>query len=300
MQANVSALGPLADELRQRPGRAARAWRLARQKPLGAISLAIVVLLLVVAAAAPIIAPADPAAQLSAEIMKPPSAKALMGTDHFGRDILSRVIYGAQISLLVGVSSVLLGTVLGALIGVVSGYFEGSVDNVLQRLIDVWMAFPPLVFALAIVAALGPSLLNVVIAIGLTGVPRANRVVRGTVLSEKHNAYIDAARVIGCAPWRLMLLHLLPNVTAPIIVIATLTLGQAILAEASLSFLGLGVQPPTPTWGSMLSADARRYMLAGPWVAIFPGLAITLTVLAWNLLGDALRDIWDPKLRVGR
>ncbi len=297
-QADVASL-PIEVALRPRANALRRGWRLARRKPAGALSLAVVVLLVVVAAGAPILAPADPTVQSSAQIMKPPSLQALMGTDHFGRDILSRVIYGAQVSLLVGIVSVLLGTVVGSLVGLVSGYFEGRLDMTLQRLIDVWMAFPPLIFALTMVAALGPSLINLMIAIGLSGVPRANRVVRGTVLSEKRNVYLEAARVVGCGSWRLMLRHLLPNVTAPILIIATLTLGQAILAEASLSFLGLGVPPPTPTWGGMLSSDARRYMLAGPWVAIFPGLAITATVLAWNLLGDALRDVWDPRLRGG-
>jgi len=193
-----------------------------------------------------------------------------------------------------------IGTGLGTILGLISGYFGGKLDLILQRVMDGWMAFPSIILALVIIAVLGTGELNVMIAIGISQVPPANRIVRGAVLSEKSNLYVEAARAISSSELRIMTRHILPNVTAPIIVVATIALGQAILAEAALSFLGVGIQPPTPAWGSMLSGHSRTYMLVAPWMAIFPGLAIFLAVMGWNLLGDALRDIWDPRLRTSR
>lgn len=274
--------------------------RFVRRSPLGALGLSLVFLQISAALLAPLLSPYDPYEQLYDEIMQPPSLQHFFGTDNFGRDLFSRIIWGAQISLKVGIMAVSIGTLLGTLLGVVSGYFGGKLDLVLQRVMDGWMAFPSIILALVILAVLGTGEINVMIAIGLSQVPPANRVVRGVVLSEKNNLYVEAARAISCSEVGIMAKHILPNVGAAIIVVATIALGQAVLAEAALSFLGVGVQPPNPAWGSMLSGHSRTYMLIAPWMAIFPGLAIFLTVMGWNLLGDALRDAWDPRLRTSR
>jgi peptide/nickel transport system permease protein len=265
----------------------------------GALGLFLVLLQFLAGLLGPSIAPYDPYERYYDRIMSAPSPEHFFGTDNFGRDLFSRVLWGARISLKVGVAAVAIGTIFGSLLGMLSGYFGGSLDAVLQRTMDGWMAFPSIILALTIVAVLGPGETNVMVAIGLSQIPPANRVVRGAVLAEKNNVYIEAARALSSPEVRTIFRHILPNVTAPIIVVATLALGQAILAEAALSFLGVGVQPPNPAWGSMLSGHSRTYMLVAPWMAIFPGLAIFLTVLGWNLLGDALRDVWDPRFRTG-
>lgn len=271
--------------------------RLAWKNPLASLGLFFVTLQISAAFLAPVISPYDPYEQYYDHIMEAPNQRHFFGTDNFGRDLFSRVIWGAQISLKVGIVAISIGTVLGTILGLISGYFGGKLDLVLQRVMDGWMAFPSIILALVIIAVLGTGELNVMIAIGLSQVPPANRIVRGAVLSEKGNVYVEAARAIASSELRIMTRHILPNVTAPIIVISTIALGQAILAEAALSFLGVGIQPPNPAWGSMLSGHSRTYMLVAPWMAIFPGLAIFLAVMGWNLLGDALRDIWDPRLR---
>lgn len=276
-----------------------RLIRLGFRKPLGAFGLVLVCLQLFAAGFAPVIAPYDPYEQYYDRIMVRPSLEHLFGTDNFGRDLFSRVVWGAQISIKVGVVAVSIGTLLGSILGIISGYMGQKLDMVLQRIMDGWMAFPSIILALSIVAVLGPGELNVMVAIGLSQVPPANRVVRGAVLAEKSNLYIEAARAMSSSEMRIMFRHILPNVVAPMIVLATIALGQAILSEAALSFLGVGVQPPKPAWGSMLSGHSRTYMLVAPWLAVFPGLAIFLTVMGWNLLGDALRDAWDPRLRAG-
>jgi ABC-type dipeptide/oligopeptide/nickel transport system permease subunit len=256
----------------------------------------------VVAILAPVLAPYDPY-QLNLNErglpirMQPPNAKFLCGTDPLGRDVLSRLVYGSRVSLLVGFASVAIGTLLGALLGLVSGYCEGRVDQAVQRAMDTIMAIPGIVLALAVVSVLGQSLTNIILVIGLVIAPGASRVVRGTVLSVKQSAFVDAAYAVGASPWRLVLRHILPNVLAPILVIATVWLGNAIVIEAALSFLGLGTPPPTPTWGGMLSGEGRRNLETAPYLAIFPGLAISVVVLAFNMLGDALRDLLDPQLR---
>jgi peptide/nickel transport system permease protein len=277
-------------------------WTLARRKPLGAVSAVILVGLIAVAILAPVIAPYDPYQFNLNERGLPirlryPDRQFLFGTDAHGRDVFSRIIYGARVSLLVGFCSVLLGTCAGTLIGLVSGYWEGKTDQGLQRGVDTLMAFPGIVLALAVLSVLGQSLLNIILVIALVIAPGSSRIVRGTVLSLKQNAYIDAARAAGATSWRIILRHILPNVFAPVLIIASVWLGNAIVIEAALSFLGLGTPPPTPTWGGMLGGEGRRSLETAPYLAIFPGLAISIVVLAFNMLGDALRDIFDPRLR---
>jgi ABC-type dipeptide/oligopeptide/nickel transport system permease subunit len=230
--------------------------------------------------------------------MQSPNTEFLFGTDPLGRDVLSRIIHGARISLLVGFLSVALGIAVGTGIGLASGYWEGKVDQVLQRIVDTLMAFPGIVLALAVMAVLGQSLTNIILVIGLVIAPGSSRVVRGTVLSIKHNVYIDASRSVGASDLRIILRHILPNVFAPIIILASVWIGNAIVIEAALSFLGLGTPPPTPSWGGMLAGEGQRNLENAPWLAVFPGVAISITVLAFNMLGDALRDVLDPRLRM--
>ena len=280
-------------------------WALAiliRRKPLGAVSALILCGLVVVAILAPVLAPYDPYKFNLNERglpirMQPPNAKFLCGTDPLGRDVLSRIVYGSRVSLIVGFAAVAIGTLLGTLLGLVSGYWEGGTDQVLQRAVDTMMALPGIVLALAVVSVLGQSLTNIILVIGLVIAPGASRVVRGTVLSIKQNTFIDAAYAAGASSWRIVLRHILPNAFAPILIIASVWLGNAIVIEAALSFLGLGTPPPTPTWGGMLSGEGRRNLETAPYLAIFPGLAISIVVLAFNMLGDALRDLLDPRLR---
>ena len=280
----------------------ATGWRLARRKPLGVVSAVIILGLVVVALLAPLLAPRDPYALNLNERglpirMQAPTAAFPLGTDPLGRDVLSRIIYGARVSLIVGFASVVIGTTLGTVLGLVSGYWEGRLDYVIQRGVDTTMAIPGVVLALAVMSVLGQSLTNIVIVIALVIAPGASRVVRGTVLAVKQATFIDAAQALGASPGRIVLRHVLPNVFAPILVIATVWLGNAIVIEAALSFLGLGTPPPTPTWGAMLSGEGRRNLETAPYLAISPGVAISVVVLAFNMLGDALRDLLDPRLR---
>jgi peptide/nickel transport system permease protein len=257
----------------------------------GATVLGIIVL---AAIFAPITAPHDPLTMTMANQFQAPSWNHPFGTDEFGRDILSRVIYGARYSLRVGVLATLLAVGGGTLLGLVAGYFGGWVDNLGQKLIDVMLAFPGLLLALVIIAILGTGLQNVLLALGIGGIPYYARLMRGQVLALKQREFVEAARVIGAGHPRVMLRHLFPNTLSPLIVIASLDLGASILAAAALSFIGLGAQPPTPEWGAMLSAG-RDYMREQWWIASFPGLAIVVTVLGFNLLGDGLRDALDPR-----
>ena len=278
------------------------AWLLVRRKPLGAVSAVIILGLVAVAILAPVLAPRDPYQFNLNERglpirMQPPTAAFPLGTDPLGRDVLSRIIYGARVSLIVGLASVIIGTVLGTGLGLVSGYWEGTLDQVIQRGVDTTMAIPGIVLALAVMSVLGQSLTNIILVIALVIAPGASRVVRGTVLAVKQHTFIDAAQALGASPARIVARHVLPNVFAPILVIATVWLGNAIVIEAALSFLGLGTPPPTPTWGAMLSGEGRRNLETAPYLAIFPGLAISIVVLAFNMLGDALRDLLDPRLR---
>lgn len=272
--------------------------RFGQRKPLGAIGAAVVFVLIIVTLIAPVIAPYDPYAMNYAAALTSPGGQYILGTDNFGRDILTRVIFGARISLYVAVLSIGLGTGAGALVGVVSGYVGGKFDITVQRLlVDVIMAFPTLVLALGMVSVLGPSVNNVVLAIALVQMPRSARIVRSAALSLKEKEYVEAARAIGARPLRIVLQHVVPNCVAPYIVYATGALGAAIIVEASLSFLGVGTPPPTPSWGGMLAGVGREYMEVAPWMAIYPGVALSLTVFGFNLFGDGLRDVLDPRLR---
>lgn len=282
------------------PSRVPGLLRLARRKYTGTISAVVIVVFLFTAIFAPAIAPHDPLAVHTSVALKPPNRIFVLGTDELGRDIFSRLIYGARVSMLVGFGSVAIGTSIGIILGLTGAYFGGAYDLVSQRFIDALQAFPPLLLAMVMVTTLGPSVRNVILAIAITGIASRARVVRGTALSLMQNPYVDAARVIGCSNMRIMFRYILPNAWAPIIVISTAALGVAIIVESSLSFLGLGPPPPNPTWGSMLSGSARSYMSIAPWLALAPGVAITLIVLSFNLLGDTLRDVLDPRLRGGR
>ena len=291
----------LAAELRGDVGAAAPGHR-SRWRQLAANRTAVVGLVfgaVVVGGAvlAPLLAPADPLA-MSARRFAAPSGLAWLGTDQFGRDLLSRLVYGARVSMLVAFSAVGLAVVLGTAIGLVAGYLGGRVDHVLMRAVEVLMAFPTLLLALAVVATFGGSLGNLVLAISLAYIPIFSRVVRGSVLSVAHLEFVQASRALGSGDLRIMAREILPNVTAPIIVQATFNLSTAIMIEAALSFLGLGVQPPAPSWGAMLS-EARGFMELDPWLAVAPGGAITMAVLAFNLFGDGLRDVLDPRLAGG-
>jgi len=243
---------------------------------------------------ADLITPYDPYTQNLVERLLPPSPKHFFGTDYAGRDIFTRIIYGARISLTVGFISVFFALSLGVFLGLISGYFGGLWDVLIMRLIDIMLAFPTILLAIGIVAVLGPKLENTMIAVGIVSIPTFARIVRASVLSVKEKDFIVAAKAVGVSTGKILLKHILPNIVAPIIVQATLGIGSAILEAAGLSFLGLGAKPPTPEWGAMLS-ESRQYLRTAPWTVVFPGLAIMMLVLAFNLFGDALRDVFDPK-----
>jgi peptide/nickel transport system permease protein len=268
-----------------------------RRRPLGAVGALIVVVMLVVAVMASWIAPSDPVAVDFAAMLTRPNAKHWLGTDAFGRDVLSRLIFGSQTALLVGFGSALIGATAGAILGVGSAYFGGRIDLYLQRFMDIFLSFPLIILALAIVAILGNTLPNVIMAITIPMIPRCALVIRSSALAIREMPYVDAARAAGFGHARIVLRHMLPNVIAPYLIMVTAFLGQAILLEASLSFLGLGVQEPTASWGLMLRGAAVDFAETAPWMAVFPGLAISLSVFAFNLFGDSLRDALDPRLR---
>ena len=297
------AINPAIDVVSEAPAAERRArWVSAvvtfcRRRPLGAIGAGIVVAMLLVAVFAPWLAPYDPVAVDFGAMLSPPNAQHWLGTDSFGRDVLSRLIYGSRTALLVGFGSALLGATAGAVLGVGSAYFGGRIDLYLQRLMDVLLCFPLIILALAIVAILGNNLSNLILAITIPMIPRCALVIRSSALSIREMPYVDAARASGFKHGRIILRHMLPNVMAPYLIMLTAFLGQAILLEASLSFLGLGVQEPTPAWGLMLRGAAVEFAETAPWMAIFPGVAISLSVFAFNLFGDSLRDALDPKLR---
>ena len=274
-------------------------WQFCRRKPLGALGAVIVVGLLAMAVFAPWIAPYQYDETIPGARMKAPGAQFWMGTDNLGRDVYSRVVYGAAVSVTVGFGAVLLANVLATVIGITSGYFGGAYDICVQRVVDAWQSFPFLVVILSLMAVLGPGLLNLVLALGVLGAAAASRVIRGTTISVMQNTYVEAARALGAGHLRIMLRYILPNVAATVIILATIGLGAAILAESALSFLGFGVPPPYPSWGAMLSGSGRSFMYRAPWMAIWPGAAISLAVFGFNMLGDALRDVLDPRLRGG-
>jgi peptide/nickel transport system permease protein len=260
------------------------------------VGLAILATLAVLAVAAPWLSARDPIRTAPREALQPPGARFVLGSDQFGRDVASRVLHGARVSLLVGVISVSIAVGLGAPIGLVSGYYGGRLDALIMRVMDAMLAFPGILLALAIVSVLSPGLGNVMIAVGLSAVPGYARLVRATVLSAREHLYVEAARALGGRDGAILVRDILPNVVAPLIVTATLGLGGAILSAAALSFLGLGSQPPQPEWGRMLS-EGRDYLREAWWISTFPGLGILLTVLAMNLVGDGLRDVLDPRLK---
>jgi len=271
--------------------------RYIRRWPLGAVAVAFLSILVVIAALAPVIAPFDPVELHRVDRLQGPSWRYWLGTDYTGRDQLSRIIYGSRVSLLVGIAPICISVAAGTALGALSGLLGGVVDTVIQRLTDALMAIPALVVALTLVSLLGPSTNNVVLAIAFVTTPLVNRIARAATLQVESQPYVLAARALGASNLRLLLRHVLPNILAPMIVLGASLVGAAILAEAGLSFLGLGVPPPQPTWGNMLTGDNRSVFEIAPWLVIFPGLAITITVLAVNLLGDALRDALDPRVR---
>ena len=281
-----------ADTLPQRSAVA----RFIRKKPLGVAGALLMGMMLATALLADVLATHDPT-RTSMQVLVAPNADNWLGTDNLGRDLYSRVVHGSRISLIVGVVSTLIGAVIGGFIGLISGYVGGRTDLLIQRLMDIMQALPILVLALVLAAALGPSLTNACIAISIPIVPRAGRVIRASVLAIREFAYIEAARALGVQHLRVAMRHILPNTVGPFIVLVTAQLGGAILAEAALSFLGLGVPEPYPSWGRMLSIAAAEYAQKAPWLVIFPGVAISLAVFGTNLLGDALRDTLDPRLR---
>ncbi len=270
---------------------------LMRRQPLGTAGAFVVILMVLATIFAEVLSPYDPEMISFESMLVPPSADHWMGTDAFGRDILTRIIYGARTALFVGFTAAFVGSTLGLILGVASAYFGGLFDLVVQRLVDILMAFPLIVLALAVVATLGAGTVNVVIAITIPFIPQCARVVRSSALAIREIPYVDAARALGFGHSRIILGHMVPNVMAPYLIMVTTFVGHAILLEASLSYLGLGVQEPTAAWGLMLQGGAEEFAESAPWVPIFPGLAITLAVFGFNLFGDALRDLLDPRLR---
>ena len=295
---NRALAGSLADEEAERKRSLLhKALSFPRRQPLGTVGLAIVVTMLAAGLLAGWVAPYDPEENDFNAMMQAPSWMHLLGTDQLGRDILSRLVYGARTALVVGFTAAFAGGVIGLVLGVASAYFGGWFDLVFQRVLDVMMAFPLIILALAVVAVFGTGVSNVILAITIPLVPRCARVVRASALGIREIPYVDAARALGFGHTRIVLRHMLPNVVAPFLILLSAFVGQAILAEASLSYLGLGVQEPVPAWGLMLQGGAEEYATTAPWIAVFPGLAIVFTVLGISLFGDALRDALDPKLR---
>jgi peptide/nickel transport system permease protein len=280
-----------------RPGVVTVLRRFCRKKPLGAAGGALMLVMAVTALLADQLQTHDPIATDAAQTLAPPGPAHWLGSDHLGRDIYSRIVHGARVSLIVGIASTVLGSIMGGVIGLLSGYIGGKTDLIAQRFLDILQGLPLLVLALVMTAALGPSLPNVIVAISIPIIPRAGRVIRASVLSIREMQYIEAARGLGISHLRIAFRHVLPNTIGPFIVLTTAQLGSAILVEAALSFLGLGVPEPYPSWGRMLSVSAAEYAQKAPWLVLFPGIAISLAVFGSNMLGDALRDTLDPRLR---
>lgn len=303
-QAGVLELGGLAGNL----GRRERPWLvrglvLAKQQPIGAVALLILVLVIFSGAFAELVATRDPTAQVIRESLKGPGfigrdgTNYWVGSDALGRDVWSRLVYGARISLTVGVTAVLIGTVGGLVVGMVTGFRGGRVDMVTQRIMDSIQAIPTLILAMMLVAALGTSLTITAFAIGVTQIPRANRIIRSNVLSVAREPYVEAAKAMGAREGRILLQHVLPNVMATTLIVFSTSIGAAIVTESTLSFLGLAAPPPLATWGGMLTIQGRQYMMVAPWLLIAPAVALSITVLAFNFLGDSIRDVLDPRLR---
>jgi peptide/nickel transport system permease protein len=279
------------------PRFAGATWRFMRRKPVPAAAALVLVVICGLALAAPLVAPYAPTAIALGARLGHPSSAHLFGTDEYGRDVFSRVLYGARVSLAAGLGAMALGTAVGTVLGLVSGYLGGGADLVIQRLMDAIMALPPIILLMVLATTLSPSLPNMIFAISVYVTPGAARIVRSAVLREKAMTYVEAAHAIGASTPRILFRQILPNVLAPIIVIASITVGGVIIIEAALGFLGLSVPPPTATWGNMLNAGAQSYMEQAPWLALAPGIAIAVTVISLNLFGDGLRDVLDPRLR---
>ena len=290
--------GPVADSADDAPGPGylGEVWRRLRASNPARVGFVIIALFVLLAVFAPVVSPYDPLEQTLVQRLKAPSAEHLFGTDNLGRDVLARVLFGARISLQVGVLAVALGLVFGTILGLLAGYFSGWTDTITMRAMDIMLAFPATLLAIAIVAARGPGLTNTMIAVGVIQIPIYARIARGAVLGNKEREYVQAALALGSGHARIMFRHILPNSLAPIIVQATLGFATAVIEAAALGFLGLGAQPPEPEWGAMLS-DGYKFLVGAPWALIFPGSAIMLTVLGFNLLGDGLRDALDPRTR---
>ena len=290
----MSAVLPLPAAKRPSNSFIARLWR---DKPLGALGGLVLLLFLVVGVFAPWIAPYDYNEIAPLDRMQGPNWAHWFGTDNLGRDMLSRCIYGAQLSVIIGCSAAALATLISGLIGIISGYFGGKVDMLVQRVVDAWMSFPDLIVLIVVVSVLGPGMPQIIFTLALLLGIGGSRIVRSAVVSVREHMYVHAAQSIGAGTLRILWRHVLPNVLPPIIVLFTTRVGTVILAESGLSFLGLGVPPPAPTWGSMLSGSGRTYMFQGPWLALAPGLCLTAVVYATNVFGDALRDLLDPRMR---
>jgi peptide/nickel transport system permease protein len=287
----------VAAEPPRRPGMAKYSVYYFRHKLLGTVGLAIVVVMVLTAIFADLIAPYTYQEQNYEAVLHAPGLEFFFGTDNFGRDVFSRVVHGARISMLVGFLSVTVGTGIGAVVGLASGFFMGKVDALVQRIVDMWMSFPDLILALTIVAVFGNTMPNVILAIAATILPRGVRIIRAATISIREMDYTMAARSIGASDVRTMLRHVMPNTVAPFLIIMSSMFGTAILTEAGLSYLGLGISEPTPSWGRMLTGQAAQYAPVAPWILIFPGLFITVTVMGFAFFGDALRDLFDPRQR---
>ncbi|UYN97528.1 MAG: ABC transporter permease [Enhydrobacter sp.] len=290
-------LPPADDTLAKKRSALSHALEFCRRQPLGTAGLVIMIVMVAAGVMAGWISPYDPEENDFSAMMEAPSWTHILGTDQLGRDIFSRLIYGARTALIVGFTAAFVGGVIGLVLGVTSAYLGGWFDLIFQRVLDVLMAFPLIILALAVVAVFGTGVFNVILAITIPLIPRCARVVRASALAIREVPYVDAARALGYSHARIVLLHIAPNVVAPFLILLSAFVGQAILAEASLSYLGLGVQEPVPAWGLMLQGGAEEYATTAPWIAVFPGLAIMLAVLGISLFGDALRDAIDPKLR---
>ena len=293
---DVSADGGLED-LRETKSFGQKTVEMIKKQPLGTVGFLVVIAMIVMAVFANYLTPYDPEENDFVNMLIAPGWEFLLGTDQFGRDIMTRLIYGARTALFVGFVASFVGACLGLVLGVMSAYFGGTFDLIFQRVMDVFMAFPLIIMALAIVSIFGPSTQNVIIAITIPFIPRCARVVRSNALAIREIPYVDAARALGYSHARIILRHMAPNVMAPFLIMITAFVGQAILLEASLSYLGLGVQEPTAAWGLMLQGGAEEYIEREPWIAIFPGIAISLAVFGFNLFGDSVRDVLDPRLR---
>jgi peptide/nickel transport system permease protein len=270
-----------------------------KEKPLGTVGLVITVILLIVGIFAKFIAPYGMNEVGVGPSLSPPSVHFWLGTDNLGRDLLSRIIYGAQISVIVGLIGSALSVVLSTIIGILCGYIGGAFDMIIQRIVDAWMCIPGLILMMLIVSIVGPGLWTIVVVLGISSGINGSRIVRSATMSVKENVYLQAAKGIGCSPIEILIKHILPNITAPLIVMFSTMVPNLIIQEASLSFLGFGVPPPAPSWGTLLTGDARRFMFQAPWLILWPGIALSVVVYGVNMFGDALRDILDPRLRGG-